>query len=117
MDPSIILITLMIHLGAAAAIAAALVRSQEFKARLFLDRRTIAQQVQLVLFIATPYAGGVVVRLFSPFMQGDLSLEGVLLAGALGGRFAGALGGVLVALPAAFGHSEWLALPFFAGVG
>jgi two-component system LytT family sensor kinase len=117
MEQRIILITLLIHLGAAAAIAGALVRSQEFKSRVFLDRRTIAQQVQLVLFIATPYALGVVVRLFSTFMQGDLSLEGVLLAGALGGRFAGALGGVLVALPAAVGHGEWLALPFFMGVG
>src|SRR5260370_2886831 len=117
MEQRLILITLLIHLGAAAAIAVALVRSKEFKSRVFLDRRTIAQQVQLVLFIATPYALGVVVRLFSTFVQGDLSLEGVLLAGALGGRFAGALGGLLVALPAAFGHGEWLALPFFTGVG
>jgi two-component system LytT family sensor kinase len=115
MEPRIILITLLIKLGAAAAIAGALVRSREFKQRVFIDRRTLAQQVQLVLLIATPYGLGVVVRQWWP--PADLSLEGVLLVGALSGRFGGALAGLLIALPAAFGPHEWLALPFFSLAG
>ena len=118
MDQRLILVTLLIKLGAATAIAGALVRSREFKARVFLDRRTIAQQVQLVVFIAAPFALGVVVRLLvSNFLAADLSLEGVLLIGVLGGRFSGVLGGVLIAFPAVFGHGEWLALPFYVSAG
>ena len=115
MDARIFLITLLIKLGAAAAISGALVRSREFKARVFVDRRTIGEQVQLVLFIATPYALGVVARQW--WRPADLSLEGVLLVGALSGRFGGALAGMLVALPAVFGPGEWLALPFFTAAG
>jgi two-component system, LytTR family, sensor kinase len=117
MDSKLILITLLIKLGAAAGIAGALVRSREFKSRVFLDRRTLTQQVQLVVFIATPYALGVFVRLLVPRdFPADLSLEGVLLIGALTGRLGGALAGVLVAFPAVAAH-EWLALPFFTGAG
>src|SRR5215471_13760180 len=116
MDPRILLITLLIKMGAAAAIAGALVRSREFKQRVFVDKRTVAQQTQLVLLIATPYALGVVARKW--WTPADLSLECVLLVGALSGRFGGALAGVLVGLPTVFfGPSEWLALPFFTFAG
>src|SRR5690349_6004138 len=115
MEPRIVLITLLIKLGAAAAIAGALVRSREFKQRVFEDHRTLSQQAQLVLFIAAPYALGVVVRQW--WQPADLSLEGVLLVGALSGRFGGALAGALIALPATFGPGEWLAMPFFTFAG
>jgi two-component system, LytTR family, sensor kinase len=118
MEPRIILITQLIKLGAAAAIAAALVRSKEFKSRLLKEERTLTETVQLTLMIATPFALGVVTRLWvSNFFAADLSLEGVLVIGVMGGRFAGVLGGLLIAIPAAFGHGEWLAIPFDVGAG
>ena len=118
MEPRIILITQLIKLGAAAAIAAALVRSKEFKSRLLKEERTLTETVQLTLMITTPFALGVVTRLWvSNFFAADLSLEGVLVIGVMGGRFAGVLGGLLIGLPAAFGHGEWLALPFYGGAG
>src|SRR5579859_6757424 len=113
MDPRLLLITQLIKLGAAAAIAAALVRSKEFKSRLLKEERTLVETVQLTLMIATPFALGVVTRLWVPnFFAADLSLEGILVIGVMGGRFAGLVGALMIAVPAAFGHGEWLALPF-----
>src|SRR6266404_481254 len=118
MDSRLILITLLIRLGAAAAIAAALVRSREFYQRLFQEERSLTTATQLVLLTITPYALGVLARIsVSNFFAADLSLEGVLLVGVIGGRFPGLLSGILVALPAMFGRGEWLAMPFFVGAG
>ncbi|HEX6466404.1 MAG TPA: histidine kinase [Terriglobales bacterium] len=111
MDSKLILITLLIRLGVAAAIASGIVRSRFFKSILFREERSIAQTVQLVLIIGIPFALGVWIRAsVRSFVAADVSFEGVILMGVMGGRFGGILGGLLCAAPALF-HHEWLALP------
>jgi len=112
MEPRIILIHLLLKLGVAAAVSASLVRSKEFKALLFREERSFRQKVYLVLCIALPITIGVWIRIsVKSFLAGDLSFETALLLGVIGGRWAGSLGGVLMALPALL-HGEWAAMPF-----
>jgi two-component system LytT family sensor kinase len=113
----LILITLLIELGVAAAIASALARSREYKRLLFTEDRTPGQTIYLVLFTCLPFALGVVVRHNTPnFLAADLSFEAVILLGVVGGRFAGVLAGILCALPAVL-YGEYLTLPFNVLVG
>jgi two-component system LytT family sensor kinase len=114
---SIILVNLLIRIGVAAAIASVLVRSRRFKELLFSDERTFPEKLQLMVFIAVPFAVGVVIRLAAPnFSPADVSFESVLLIGVIGGRVMGALGGALVSLPAA-AAGAWIWLPFNVAAG
>ncbi|MGZ4787632.1 MAG: sensor histidine kinase [Terriglobales bacterium] len=113
----LILITLLIKLGVAAAIASALVRSREYQNLLFTEERSLAQRTYLVLFTCLPFALGVVVRASTPnFLAADLTFEAVILMGVVGGEFAGVLAAIVCAIPAAL-HGEYLALPFNILVG
>src|SRR4029077_13430929 len=70
------------------------------------------QKIYLVLCMALPITIGVWIRFsVKSFLAGDLSFETVLLLGVIGGRWAGVLGGILMALPALV-HGEWATLPF-----
>jgi two-component system, LytTR family, sensor kinase len=111
MAPQLILINLLIKIGVAASVASILVRSVEFKSLLFREDRTVKERIYLVLWIAVPLALGVWIR-FSQrsFFAGDLSFETTVLLGLIAGRFAGAMGGTLLAFPALL-HGEWLTLP------
>jgi two-component system, LytTR family, sensor kinase len=112
MEPRLILIHLVLKLGVAAVVSSTLVRSKEFKSLLFREERTFRQKVYLVLWFALPITIGVWIRFSVPsFLAGDLSFETALLLGAIGGRWAGSLGGLLMAAPAVL-HQEWAALPF-----
>jgi two-component system LytT family sensor kinase len=117
MEPRLILIQLVLKLGVAAAVSSSLVRSKEFKSLLFREERIFRQKVYLVLAMALPIAIGVWIRLsVKSFLAGDLTFETALLLGAIGGRWAGVLGGVLMAIPALM-YGEWAALPFGALCG
>ena len=117
MEPRLILIQLVLKLGVAAAISSSLVRSKEFKNLLFREERVFRQKVYLVLAMALPIAIGVWIRLsVKSFLAGDLSFETALLLGAIGGRWAGVLGGVLMSIPAVM-YGEWAALPLGALCG
>ena len=117
MDQRLILVTLLVKLGVAAAVASALARSRYFQSLLFREERTTEQKVHLVLFIAVPFALGVIIRgQVRNFLAADLSLEAAIVMGAIGGRFAGAVGGALVALPAVV-YGEFLALPLNVAAG
>ena len=114
----LVAINLLIQLGVAAAVASALVRSHIFKNLLFTEPRSLLQTCYLVLWIGTPLALGVVVRIVAPsFLAADLSFETAVLTGVIGGPLAGALGGIMVGLPSVL-HASWLNMPFciFAGV-
>ena len=112
MEPRLILINLVIKLGVAAAISSSLVRSQEFKSLLFREERTFRQKIYLVLWFGIPVMIGVWIRISqTSFQASDISFETALLLGVMGGRWAGSLGGALIALPALL-HGEWAALPF-----
>src|SRR5438093_699733 len=117
MDQRLILLTQLIKLGVAAAIASALVRSRDFKRLLFLEESTLRQRIALVIFIAVPYLLGVWVRQsVKNFLAADEAFEATLLMGVLGGPTAGAFGAVLVSLPALM-HGEYATLPFNLAVG
>jgi two-component system LytT family sensor kinase len=117
MEPRLILIHLLLKLGVAAAVSSSLVRSLEFKSLLFREERTLRQKIYLVMWFGVPIAIGVWIRISQKsFLAGDLSFETTLLLGMIGGRWAGALGGVLMGFPALL-HGEWAALPFLVLCG
>jgi two-component system LytT family sensor kinase len=118
MDSSLIVVRLLVKLGASAAISAALVRSWEFRSRLFHEEgRTSRETAILTIAIAIPYGLGVQVRhMVSNFKAADLAFEGTVIMGVIGGVYAGVLGGMLVAIPALI-HGEYMTLPFNMMVG
>src|SRR3984893_12063274 len=112
MDQRLTLINLLVKLGVAAAVSSSLVRSKEFKLLLFREERTLRPKLYLVLWFGLPIMIGVWIRISQKtFHAGDLSFETALLLGVIGGRWAGSLGGVLMAVPALL-HGEWAAMPF-----
>ena len=124
MEQRLILINLMVKLGLAAAIAAALVRFLEFKSILYREQRSLRDRVYLVLWlvvagwIGKALVQGVWIKFGQPATPfiGDLSFETTILLGALAGRLAGVMGGTLLALPTAL-SGGWLLLPLNIGVG
>ena len=118
MEPRLILIHLLLKLGVATAVSSPLVRSKEFKNLLFREERTARQKVYLVLW----YRAADHDRSMDPALgqelslAGDLSFETALLLGVIGGRWAGSVGGALVAFPTLF-YGEWAAVPFCALCG
>jgi two-component system LytT family sensor kinase len=118
MDQKFILVTMLVKLGASAAISAALVRSYEFHSRLFKEgRRTVMDTIIMTVAISVPYGLGVQVRhMVKNFLAADMSLEGTIIMGLMGGPWAGLLGGFIVAMPAVY-HREYVTLPFNLLVG
>ncbi|HVP43719.1 MAG TPA: histidine kinase [Terriglobales bacterium] len=117
MDPRLISVSLLVRMGVAAAVASALVRSKYFKTLLYREDRNTTQAIHLALFIAVPFALGVVVRMsVRNFIAADLALESAVLIGVIAGRGAGVVGGVLVALPSML-QREFLSMPFYAVSG
>jgi two-component system LytT family sensor kinase len=111
MDNRLILVTLLIRLGVAAAISSVLVRARRFRVLLFREERTLAEKVELMLILSTPILLGVLVRHWvRNFLAADISFEGAILMGIIGGPLVGTAGGALVSLPALF-LGEWLTLP------
>ncbi len=110
MDLQLLLITLLIKLGVATAVASALGRSREFKKLLFSTRRSWKENLLFVLFTCFPFALGVYIRCSTRWLPADLGFEASILMGIAGGRIAGTVGGTLLALPALF-YGEFLTLP------
>jgi two-component system LytT family sensor kinase len=106
----LLLITLLVKLGVATAVGSVLGRTKEFKKLLFRQNRSLRQSVYLVLFTCIPFALGVYIRCAVHWLPADLGFEASILMGVIGGRFAGALGGALLALPAML-CGEYLTLP------
>jgi two-component system LytT family sensor kinase len=110
-DPKLILISLLVELGVAAAVASSLARSTNFKRLLLLRERTTKQMLQLLAWICVPLTLGVWVRVRVPnFLAADLSFEATAILGLLLGPWWAMLGGLALALPAVK-HGEFLALP------
>ena len=111
MDNRLILVTLLVRLGVAAAISSVLVRARRFRVLLFREERTLGEKIEIVFIVGTPIALGVVAREWvRNFYAADISFEGAILMGVIAGRLAGTAGGVLVSLPALF-WGEWLTMP------
>jgi two-component system LytT family sensor kinase len=119
MDQKLILVTVLIRLGVAAAISSVLVRARRFRMLLFREERTLGEKLEMVFIVSTPLALGVLVRWWvRNFYAADIAFEGAILMGVIGGRMAGLLGGGLVSLPSMLIAHEWLSLPLnvLAGV-
>ena len=112
------LITLLVKIGVAAAIASVGVRSNAVKRMLQREERTLAQRFRLSLWFISLFLPGVAIRVFTRtnYSALDLGLEGSLLSGITGGYFCGLMTGIVVALPAMM-NGEVASLPFFAIVG
>jgi two-component system LytT family sensor kinase len=119
MDNRLILVTLLIRLGVAAAISSVLVRARRFRVLLFREERTLGEKMEMVLIVSIPLALGVLVRwAVRNFYAADIAFEGAILMGVIGGRLVGLMGGVMVSLPSVLIAHEWLSLPLnvLAGV-
>jgi two-component system, LytTR family, sensor kinase len=117
-DDKLILITLLVKLGVAAAVSSALARSRAFQRLLFADRRRGRQTLILLAFFVVPLTLGVWVRTTVPnFLAADISFETVTLLGLLLGPGWAMLGALALAFPAVVLHREYLAIPFLLGVG
>jgi two-component system, LytTR family, sensor kinase len=115
-DSRLILITLLIKLGVAAAVSAALARSRTFQSLLFREDRTLGQTLGLLAFICVPLALGVWVRVtVSNFYAADISFEATILIAILIGPASALIAAAVFALPAVL-HREYLALPFLVAV-
>lgn len=116
LEPRLILITLLIKLGVAAAVAAALARSRTFQRLLLSDERSAAQTLGLLAFICIPLGLGVYFRVTVPnFLGADISFETTILFGILVGPVPAVIGAIVLALPAVL-HHEYLSLPFLLAV-
>jgi two-component system LytT family sensor kinase len=111
------LVSLLVKLGAMAAIASILARSSHFKTLLMQEDRTLKQRLSLAVWFSAVFAASVAVRVAShdTYRGADLGLEGSFLAGLVGGYVTGLLSGILIAVPAV-GH-EPMTILLLAGVG
>jgi two-component system LytT family sensor kinase len=111
MDQRLVLVTLLIKLGVAAAVSSVLARSRRFRVLLFHEMRPLSESLEMVAFIGVPYALGVIVRhSVKNFIAADLSFESAILMGIITGRVGGMAGGLLVSLPQVALH-DWTNLP------
>ena len=108
---TLILITLLVELGVAAAFSSSLARSQRFRELLLLPVRSLRQNAKLIGIISLPLMLGVWIRVRVPnFLAADISFEATILLGLLMGPAAAMAGGAIMALPA-LAHGEFWALP------
>jgi two-component system LytT family sensor kinase len=116
-DNKLILITLLVKLGVAAAVASALARSRTFQRLLFAEHRRHRETAAMLAFFLVPLTLGVWVRIAVPnFLAADISFESTILLGLLVGPGWAMLGGIVMSVPAVY-HHEYLALPFNAAIG
>ena len=114
---SLILITLLVELGVAAAFSSSLARSRTFRDLLLLTNRTSRQTVKLVALICIPLVLGVWVRVRVPnFLAADISFEAIILLGILLGPIAAMGGAIAFAIPAIL-HGELFSLPLNLVIG
>ena len=117
MTDTLVVITLLVKLGVAAAVASALARSRTFQRVLFAESRSRGQTMALMAFMLVPLTLGVWVRTkVSNFQAADISFETTILLGLLVGPVWAMLGGMVLSVPALI-HGEYLALPFNAALG
>ena len=108
---SLILITLLVKLGVAAAVSSSLARSKTFRDLLLLRHRSFRQTTKLVAIICSTLVLGVWIRVRVPnFYAADISFETTILLGILVGPLAAMAGAAALSLPAMW-HGEYWTLP------
>jgi two-component system, LytTR family, sensor kinase len=115
-EPKLVLISLLINLGVAAAVSAVTARALTFQRLLFAERRNPAQTLGLLAFLCIPLTLGVWFRItVHNFYGADISFETVIILGILLGPLSAFIGGAVLSVPAML-HHEYLTLPFLLGV-
>ena len=108
---SLILITLLVELGVAAALPPFLARTATFKNLLLNRHRNLRQTLAMLAMICVPLTIGVWIRVrVVNFLAADISFEATILMGLLLGPLPAMLGAAALALPAVW-HGEYWALP------
>jgi two-component system, LytTR family, sensor kinase len=116
-DQKLVLITLLVKLGVAAAVSSAFGRSREFQRLLFAERSGPRVRLGLILFVSIPLALGVLVRDAVPnFYAADIAFETTIILGVLLGPVSAVIGASLLALPSML-RGEYLSLAFLLGTG
>jgi two-component system LytT family sensor kinase len=111
-EPKLVLISLLIKLGVAAAISSALARSRVFKRLLFSEDRTARETLGLLACICIPLMLGVWARVTVPnFLAADNAFETTIILGVLLGPWWAGVGAAFLSIPAMI-HGEYLTLPF-----
>lgn len=111
LEPKLVLISLLVKLGVAAAVSSSLTRSTLFRRLLLLHTRTLADRLRLTLLVTAPLVAGVWIREVVPnFLAADLSLETTVLLAIIVGPTSATVGAALLSIPALL-HGEYLALP------
>ena len=111
-----LLTTLVVKITIVAALATILVRYHRFRHILISERRAWPERLLFSFSLGVPLAAGVTSRLLLNYNAADLTLEGAFLAGLIAGPYAGAIVGLMVALPALIA-GEFIALFFAVGCG
>jgi len=111
-----LLTTLVVKITIVAALATILVRYHRFRHILISERRAWPERLLFALSLGVPLAAGVTSRVLLNYDAADLTLEGAFLAGLVAGPYAGAIVGLMVALPALVA-GEFIALFFAVGCG
>ncbi len=115
-DQKLVLVTLLVKLGVAAAVSSALARSRAFQRLLFAETRGPRERLGLIAFICVPLGLGVWVRVTVPnFYAADIAFEATILLGVLLGPLSALLGAVLLSIPSML-HGEYVSLPFLVAV-
>jgi two-component system LytT family sensor kinase len=110
-NSNLILITLLVELGVAAAFASSLARGITFKRLLLEPHRSRRDSLKLLAMVCVPLMLGVWIRVRVPnFLAADLSFEATILLALVMGPAAAMTGAVALSLPAVL-HHEYLALP------
>jgi len=112
----VLVTTLVFKLAIMALLATMLVRYRRFRHILIFEKRGLRDRLTFAFALALPLLGGVVSRLLLRYDAADLTLEGSFLVGLIGGPYAGAIVGGVVAVPALIA-GEWIALPLMVGCG
>ena len=111
-----LLTTLVVKITIVAALATILVRYHRFRHILISERRAWPERLLFAFSLGVPLAAGVASRILLNYDAADLTLEGAFLAGLIAGPYAGAIVGLMVAVPALIG-GEFIALFFAVGCG
>ena len=111
-----LLTTLVVKITIVAALATILVRYHRFRHILISERRAWPERLLFAFSLGVPLAAGVTSRLLLNYDAADLTLEGAFLAGLIAGPYAGAIVGLMGALPALLA-GEFIALFFAVGCG
>ncbi len=112
-----LLVILLIKLAAASSIASLLSRSSRFLNLLLKEERSMVERLELSAAISSFCALGSLVRLATrTYTAADITLEGSMVCGLVGGYVSGLVGGVICSLPATVA-GEYMAMPLCAAVG